>query len=151
MPKWHEAATVFADTRYPDASGMVDLKSVPPGAWDLFVAADGAAMAAASLRVPSASSSLILAPAGTLNVRVPALATSELFATLRLFGPGQQPFWTLGPGGQVRRQWSLVGGRGVVPGVPAGTWSLEVETPDGQKWRGVVTASGLGETVATLE
>jgi protocatechuate 3,4-dioxygenase beta subunit len=143
--------TVLTDTRYPDASGIFDLSTVPAGAWDLFVAAEGAAMTAVSLRVPSEPLSLTLAPAGNLAVRVPALATSELFATLRLFGPGRQPFWTLGLGGRVQGQWSLVGGRGVVPGVPAGTWDLEVETPDGHKWTGVVTASGLGETVATLQ
>lgn len=141
---------VLADTRYPDASGMVDLSTVPAGAWTVFVAAKSGAMATASLSVPSEPLSLTLAPAGNLIVRVPALATSDLFATLRLLGPGRQPFWTLGLGGQVQGQWSLVAGSGEVVGVPAGTWSLEVETPDGRKWTGAVTASGLGETVATL-
>ncbi len=144
--------TVVADTRIPDASGMVHLSTVPAGSWSLFVIAEGTAMTAASLQVPSAEPlALTLAPAGSLTVRVLALAASELFATLRLLGPGRQPFWTLGPGGRVQRQWSLVGGRGGVAGVPAGTWNVEVETPDGQKWTGAVTASGLGETVATVQ
>jgi protocatechuate 3,4-dioxygenase beta subunit len=142
---------VLAESRPPDAGGVVDLLTVPPGTWDLFVAAEGTATAAGRLLVPSEPLPLTLPRAGSLTVRVPALATSDLFATLRLLGPGGQPFWTLGPGGQIQRQWSMVGGKGVVAGVPAGTWVLEVETPDGNKWAGAVTTSGLGETVATLQ
>lgn len=142
--------TVLAESRPPDADGVVELSTVPPGAWDLVVAAEGAATAAGSLRVPSEPLSLTLRPAGSVTVQVPALATSDLFATLRLLGPDRQPFWTLGPGGQIQRQWTLVGGKGGISGVPAGTWVLEVETPDGQKWTGTITTPGLGESAATL-
>jgi hypothetical protein len=86
-----------------------------------------------------------------LSVRVSALTASDLIATLRLLGPDQQSFWTLGPGGRADQQWPLVGGRGSVEGVPAGTWTLQIEAPDGQRWSSTAVSSGNGETVVTVQ
>lgn len=144
--------TVLAETRHAREPGLFELSMLPPGAWTLLVRADGGALATAGLAVPAAEPlALTLAPAGKLNVRVPALVTSDLIGTVRLLGPDQQPFWTLGPGGNVVQQWPLVGGKAVLDGVPAGTWALQVETPDGQRWQGTAVTSGAPEAAVTIE
>ncbi len=143
--------TVLAETHEVDASGEIEL-SLPPGSWTLFLRADNSALATAGLMIPAAGPlALTLAPAGRLNVRVPALVTSVLIGTVHLLGSDQQPFWTLGPGGRVEQQWSLVGGKVVIDGVPAGSWLLQVETPDGQRWQGAAVTSGAAEAAVTIE
>lgn len=144
--------TVLAETRHSIEPGLFELSMLPPGSWTLSLRADGGALATASLTVPSAEPlALTLAPAGKLNVRVPALVTSDLIGTVRLLGSDQQPFWTIGPGGRVEQQWPLVGGKAVIDGVPAGTWLLQVETPDGQRWQGTAVTSGTTEAAVTIE
>lgn len=144
-------ATVFAESLWPDRTGEIELSTLSTGAWKVFVGAEGGALTAASLTVPSETVSLTLPPAGKLQVRVPSLATSDLLATLRLLGPGQKPFWTLGLGGKIEQQWSLVGGGAIVNGLPAGHWVLEVETPDGQRRTATATTIGGGAAMVTVE
>ena len=144
--------TTLSETQQADATGEVELSSLPPGSWTLFLRADGGALATAGLVVPAAEPlALTLAPAGRLHVRVPALIASDLIGTVHLLGPDQQPFWTIGPGGNILQQWSLVGGKALVEGVPAGTWLLQVETLDGQRWQGAATTSGAEEASVTIE
>lgn len=144
--------TTLSESQQVDATGEIELSALPPGSWTLFLRADGSALTTASLVVPSAEPlAVTLAPAGTLHVRVPAAVTSDLTGTVRLLRPDQQPFWTLAPGGGVLQQWSLVGGKAAVEGVPAGTWLLQVEMPDGQRWHGTATTSGAGDASVTLE
>jgi protocatechuate 3,4-dioxygenase beta subunit len=144
--------TVLSETRQADASGEIELSSLPPGSWTLFLRADGGALATAGLVVPSPEPlALTLAPAGRLNVRVPALVPSDVIGTVRLLGADQQPFWTIGPGGKVEQQWPLVGGKVAVDGVPAGSWLVQVETPDGQRWQGAAVTSGAAEAAVTIE
>ena len=108
-------------------------------------------MTTANLLVPSEEPvAVTLPPAGPLSVRVPALLASDLIGTVRLLGQDRQPFWTLGPGGIVVRQWPLAGGKAVVDGVPAGSWIVQVETPDGQRWQGAAVTGGAPLTV-TIE
>ena len=142
---------LLAESRRADRSGIVELTTLPTGTWEVFARAEGGALATGTLTVPSDPLSLTLAPAGRLRVRVPALATSDLIATLRLLGADGQPFWTLGPGGRSERQWTVIGGQASVDGLPAGAWTLQVEAADGQRWTGGVTASGLGEAAVTIE
>jgi len=143
--------TVLAETRQANPEGEIEL-SLPPGSWTLYLRADGGALATAGLVVPAAEPlALTLAPAGKLNVRVPALVTSDQIGTVRLIGPDQQPFWTIGPGGATVQQWRLVGGKAVLDGVPAGTWILQVEAPDGQRWQGTAVTSGAAEAAVTIE
>lgn len=135
--------TVRTETQQADASGEITLSSLPPGSWTLLLRADGAALATASLVTPATEPlSVTLPPGGQLNVRVPALVPSDMVGTVRLLGADQQPFWTLGRGGQVEQQWLLVGGKAVIDGVPAGSWTVLVETPDGQRWQGAAVTSG---------
>ena len=144
-------AAVLAETRWADESGLLKLSKLPAGAWTLLLRADGGALSTVQLLVPSEPLAVTLPPAGQLAIRVPALATSDLLATVRLLGADQQPFWTLAPGGQIEQQWTLTGGRGIIDGVPAGSWIVQVESTDGQRWQGVAATSGAGETAVTVE
>jgi hypothetical protein len=143
-------ATVLADTRPADASGEVDLASLPAGAWTLFARAEGGAVSGSPLLVPSEPLALTLPAAGRLQIRVPALLSASRQGTLRLLAADGQPFWTLGPGGAVVTAWSLLGGKAVVDGVPAGTWLLQVEAPDGQRWQRTAATTGTDEAM-TIE
>ena len=144
--------TVLAESRQADASGEIQLSSLPPGSWTLLLRADGGALATASLATPSAEPvTLTLPPGGKLSLRVPALVPSDLVGTVRLLAADRQPFWTVGRGGQVEQQWSLVGGKAVIDGVPAGSWVVQVETPDGQRWQGAAVTSGTAEATVSME
>jgi hypothetical protein len=93
---------------------------------------------------------MTLPPAGRLHVRIPELASENLLATLRLLRQDQEPFWTLGPGGEIEQVWTLRGGKATVQGVPAGAWSVVAEAPDGRVWLGSVVMPGTGEAAISL-
>jgi protocatechuate 3,4-dioxygenase beta subunit len=143
---------MLAETYSPSgAEGIFALSKLPPGTWTLLVSADGGAVATVSLVVPSEDPvAVTLPPAGQLNVRVPALLSSELIGTVRLVGQDGQPFWTLGPGGSIVQQWPLAGGKALVGWVPPGNWMVQVETPDGQRWQGTAVTGGAFAAV-TIE
>lgn len=144
--------TALSETRQVASSGEIELSSLPAGSWTLLLRADGGALATAGLLVPSEEPvAVTLPPAGRLTVRVPALLSSDLIGTVRLLGQDQQPFWTLGPGGNVVQQWPLAGGKAIVEGIPAGSWIIQVETPDGQRWQGAAVTAGAAEAVVTIE
>lgn len=145
--------TARADTYAPDRSGLIALSSLPPGAWTLFLSADtGGALTTASLVVPSEEPvDVTLPPASRLSVRVPALIDSELIGTVRLLRQDGQAFWTLGPGGRIDQQWPLTGGKALIEGVPAGSWAVQVETPDGLRWQGAAITTGAPEATVTIE
>ncbi|HEX5715403.1 MAG TPA: carboxypeptidase-like regulatory domain-containing protein [Thermoanaerobaculia bacterium] len=145
--------TALSETRSPrEAGGIFELSRLSPGTWTLIVAADGGAVATASLVVPSGELvEVTLPPAGQLNVRVPALLSSDLVGTVRLLGRNGQTFWTLGPGGEAVQQWPLAGGKAVVDGVPAGSWIVQVETPDGQRWQSAAVTGGAAVAAVTIE
>ena len=132
--------------------GIVELSTLPPGTWTLLVAADGGAVGTANLVVPSEKLvAITLPPAGRLDVRVPALLSSDVIGTVRLLGQNGQTFWTLGPGGIAVQQWPLAGGKAVVENVPPGSWIVQVETPDGQRWQGAAVTAGAAVVAVTIE
>ncbi|HET9227582.1 MAG TPA: carboxypeptidase-like regulatory domain-containing protein, partial [Thermoanaerobaculia bacterium] len=136
---------------YSPREGIVELTTLPPGTWTVLVGAEGGAVTSASLTVPSEEPvTVLLPPAGRLDIRVPALLASDQIGTVRLLGQ-DQPFWTLGPGGNIVRQWPLAGGKAMIEGVPAGSWIVQVETPDGQRWQGVAVTSGAPIVAVTIE
>jgi hypothetical protein len=137
---------------YTPREGLVELTTLPPGAWTLLVGAEGGGVATTSLTVPSeAPVDVTLPAAGRLHVRVPALLATEQIGSVRILGRDGQPFWTLGPGGAVVQQWPLAGGKAMVEGVPAGSWIVQVETPDGQRWQATAVTSGAPEAALTIE
>jgi protocatechuate 3,4-dioxygenase beta subunit len=133
----------IAERRSVEAGGVVRLSTLPPGAWDLLVGAPGAAAVRAAAVVPGEALSLVLPPAARLNVRVTALATSDLRAEVAAVDAAGAPLRALGPGGLLVDRWPLVGGAGSVEGVPAGTWTVRVTTPDGNAWSAVIETTGL--------
>lgn len=144
-----EGATVLAGT-YLQKSGTAKLSSLPAGTWQLTVSTPGGAVAMATVTAPGEPVALKLPPAGRLHVRIPDLTTENRLATLRLLRQGQEPFWTLGPGGTITQSWTVHGGNATVDGVPAGTWSVVAEASDGRVWSGLVVTPGTGETSISL-
>ena len=142
---------VLAETRASDASGRVRLATLPPGTWQLLVSAPGAGTATRAVTVPGEPVAVTLPSAGRLHLRVPALAVTDLLATVTLLGPDQQALWTLGLGGQIERSWPMTAGLATVEGVPPGIWLVRVESTDGRTWTGGATTTGSGESAVTLE
>lgn len=144
--------TVLAETQPADVTGEIELSSLLPGSWTLLLRGDASALARAGLLVPASEALVVtLPPAAKLSLRVPVLLTADEIGTVALFGPDGQPFWTIGPGGRVVQQWELIGGKAIVEGVPAGTWLLQVEAPDGQRWQSAAVTSGVTDLTVTLE
>jgi hypothetical protein len=143
-------APVVAESLRPDEQGAVRLSTVPSGSWTLLVSAPGGATAAVPVQVPGKGKEVTLPPAGRLRVRVQALASSDLRASVSL-SSGGQPYWTLGMGGAVQERWQLVGGSAEVEGVPAGVWQVRAESPDGRVWTGTVASVGQNDTEIVLE
>ncbi|HEX6865135.1 MAG TPA: carboxypeptidase-like regulatory domain-containing protein, partial [Thermoanaerobaculia bacterium] len=137
---------VLFEIRAVDPSGRARFPTVPAGSWEVLVSAPGAALASVSARVPGAPVPVVLRNAGRLTVRIPALAGSDQVATLTLTGEGGA-FRALSPYGTVRTQWTVEGGKAIVEGVPAGTWSLSVTAPDGKSWSGTATTAGADQEV----
>ncbi|HEX3127772.1 MAG TPA: carboxypeptidase-like regulatory domain-containing protein, partial [Thermoanaerobaculia bacterium] len=146
-----QGAPALAGTYAPKPGGGVALSSLPAGTWDLFVSAPGGAMARETVTVPGKPRTVALPGAGRVVVRVRELATQNVLATVRLVGPGQQLFWTLGPGGTVEQSWTLRGGKGTIESVPAGQWLVVAETSDGRVWQAPAATPGTGEVTLTLE
>lgn len=142
---------LLAESRPTDPSGLLELPMLPPGTWEYRLRADGTALAAGMLLVPSEPQTVTLQPAGRLFVRVEPLVISETHGTLRLSGLDGQPFRTLALGGSLEESWVLVDGKALLDGVPAGTWTVQVTAADGQAWTGTVTTAGAGEMAVTLE
>jgi hypothetical protein len=141
---------VVAETRAPDASGQVWLATLPPGSWQLVVSAPAAATSTQSVVVPGEAVSVVLPPASSLHVRVPALQTTDLLANVTLLAPNRQALWILGPGGKLQGRWSMAAGQATIEGVPQGTWLLHVESSDGRVWNGNAVSTGDGATALTL-
>jgi len=144
-------APVLAETRIPDTSGRVRLATLPPGTWQLLVSAPGAGTATRTVTVPGEPVAVTLPSAGRLHLRVPALATTDLLATVTLLKPDQQALWSLGLGGRLERSWPMAAGQATVEGVPPGTWLVRVESTDGRIWTGGATTTGGGDSAVTLE
>ena len=144
-----EGATVLSGT-YLQKSGTAELSSLPAGTWQLTVSASGGGVALATVTAPGEPVALTLPSAGRLHVRVPDLTTENRVATVKLLRQGQEPFWTLGPGGTVTQTWTMHGGNAIVEGVPAGVWSVVAEASDGRVWTGSVATPGTGEASVSL-
>jgi hypothetical protein len=137
---------ILFEVRAVDPSGRVRFPTVPAGSWEVLVSAPGAALASVPARVPGGPVPVALRNAGRLTVRVPALASSDQVAVLTLSSEGGA-FRNLSPYGTVQNQWTVEGGKAIVEGVPAGTWSLTVTAPDGKSWSGTATTAGADQEV----
>ncbi|HEX6903329.1 MAG TPA: carboxypeptidase regulatory-like domain-containing protein [Thermoanaerobaculia bacterium] len=145
-----EGKPILKGSYMPKPSGVTELSSLPAGTWQLFVSAPGGAMAKGTVTVPGEPVTLTLAPAGRLHIRISDLASENLLATLQLLRQETDPFWTLGYGGLIERNWIVKGGKVTVEGVPAGLWSVIVDAGDGRVWRASVATPGTGEATLSI-
>lgn len=144
-------APVLADSRTVNPDGRVRLATVPQGSSTLLVSSTEGALTTLPLTGSGEPVAVTLPDAARLAVRVSPLATTDLIATLRILGADGRAFETLGFGGNLEQSWSMVGGKAVVDGVPAGAWVVQVTTQDGRSWTGPAATDGFNDAAVTLE
>jgi hypothetical protein len=102
-------------------NGRARLSNVPPGSWQIFVDSDFAAPGSVPATVPGPVVSVLLAPAGIVRVKVPALTQEDTAAKISLTGPGGA-YRALDFSGEVTSQFDLHRGTQSFSRIPAGTW-----------------------------
>jgi hypothetical protein len=142
---------VLADTKAVPPDGKVRISTVPQGTFTLIASAPAGAITVLQLSSPGQPVAVTLPDAARLAVRVNPLATTDLIATLRILGADGRALETLGLGGNLEQSWSMVGGKSLVDGVPAGTWTLQITTQDGRSWTGAVATDGVNDAAVALE
>ncbi len=141
----------FAETRRSDSEGYARFSSLSAGQWQLTVGGTGGAPIEVQATIPSEPLALVLPDAGRLRVRVPALTETDSLATLTVVDIEGRPFRQLKWGGALVDRWTVQAGRATIDGVPAGAWTLQVEGPSGQIWRGSTATTGRPEVEVSLE
>jgi hypothetical protein len=130
-------------------NGRVRLSNVPPGSWQVFVDSDYAAPGLAAATVPGPVVRLLLAPAGIVRVKVPALTQDDTTATVSLTGPGgaYRSFYSE----QVTSQFDLYRGTQTFTRIPAGTWQVTAKAADGRTFTGTVAVTPGGAVDVALK
>jgi hypothetical protein len=132
-------------------NGRVRLSSVPPGRWQLVVAAAGSATTELEAQAPGPTIPVALQPACVLRVSVPELDDPTSVSTVRLTGADGRPYTALSWSAQPRSEWRMTGGQMEFSTLRPGSWTVGVATADGRSWQGSVsTAPGPAATI-TLE
>ncbi len=144
-------ALVVAEQRPADAEGVVHLTTLPAGVWQLVLGTSGGGLVRLVATVPGPPVDVTFPGAAPLVVDVPALAESPLIGSVALYDPAGKPLEVLSPSGQIDLQATVVGGRATMAAVPAGTWRVQVETPDGRQWSAVVTTDGQRPVAVEVE
>jgi protocatechuate 3,4-dioxygenase beta subunit len=125
-----------------DEQGGAQL-SIPPGSWELFVAAEGTAVWSSPINVPSEPMGISLSNEAILTVSVPELEGTTVLAQVRVTGSDGRPhrsirwIWNTD-------SWPLARGKAIIPGLAPGSWNVQVEAPDGRVWLGQANL-GAGE------
>ncbi|NIM00534.1 MAG: hypothetical protein GTN89_06600 [Acidobacteria bacterium] len=128
-------------------NGSVRVSTVPPGSWDVLMSAPGTSTTTFRVNAPGPKTPVQLAPATQLTVEIPELVESGQLATLKLTGSDGRLYRALGWSGQPQSSWQVRGGRQVVT-LPPGSWTVQVESRDGQAWSGSsVTSPGSDATL----
>ncbi len=128
--------------RYPTGEGgRVRLPTVPPGSWDLLIAAPGTAVAALTVTAPGGPIPVQLSPATQLRIRVPDLEGSKLIASVRVVGTDGRAHRSLGWGASGGAERQAAEGRTTIEDLPAGAWTVIVTAPDGRTWQGAATTT----------
>jgi protocatechuate 3,4-dioxygenase beta subunit len=131
--------------------GYTRFATLPPGEWELWVAAPGGAVERRWVTVPAGVVEIVLPPAARLRVRVPALAGSNQQATVTLTDAAGRPFQAPEAGGPPRGEWRFAAGVGVLDGLPAGAWIVTAVGPRGEVWQRPVALAAGTETEIVLE
>lgn len=115
-------ALVLAEARGLTPEGFTHIATLPPGSWELWIGAPGAAVERRAVTVPGEPVEVVLQLAARLKVRIPALATSGQLATVTLTDAEGRAFQAPEPGGPPRGAWQIAAGVGYVEGLPPGTF-----------------------------
>jgi hypothetical protein len=130
-PSAHVDAAALGDGRFA-------LGGLGPGAWDLWVGAEGGSFERVTVTAPGPEVAVVLRAAGMLAVEAPSFADAA--ARLELIDATgaafEHPYFDRLP---------MQRGRTVLPGLPAGTWRVRVIAEDGR----VVEATAVVEAGGT--
>lgn len=121
--------------------GRVRMTEVPPGSFELLIAAAGTATVAMPVTSPGQLGRVVLALGGSLEITVPELEAQPSPAKLVLVGPSGRPFRQVSFGGRVITEASLRAGRASLTGLEPGAWTFTVRADDGRSWRGQTQVS----------
>lgn len=141
----------LTEARVLDGAGYARFETLPPGDWQILLSAPGGATTRAQVTIPGPPVEIVLRDAGRLEVRAPELVETSEVATLAVIGQDGRPFRHLSFEGELQQQWSLVGGRATLEGLPAGAWTVQAFTPDGRSWVGSATTTGGPDVEVSLE
>ncbi|HEX5720597.1 MAG TPA: carboxypeptidase-like regulatory domain-containing protein [Thermoanaerobaculia bacterium] len=130
--------------------GRVRVASVAPGAWDLFLDADGSATVVVPVTAPGNGGRVILPQAGGLNLKVPGLAEARVEAKVTL-ADASGKLYRVPWGGQVMKNFDLQRGSRRFEKLSPGQWTLNVSATDGRTWTGTATVLPGGTAEVTLE
>jgi uncharacterized GH25 family protein len=131
-------------------NGRVRLSNVPPGSWQIFVDSDFAAPGSVAATAPGPVVRILLAPAGVVHVKVPALTQEDTTSTVSLTGPGGA-YRAFDFSGQVTSQFDLYRGTQSFSRIPAGTWQVTAKAADGRTFTGTATVTPGGAVDAVLK
>ncbi|MEM1182597.1 MAG: carboxypeptidase regulatory-like domain-containing protein [Acidobacteriota bacterium] len=129
--------------------GVFRARRLPPGQWQVVIRVDGAMFEIREVTIPGEPLRVELEPAAGLEIEVPALESVPR-ATVRVFGPDGELYGRLPPS-LAPNAPRIHRGRGSIPSIPAGLWTLRVETSDGRIFEGTVETDGLRRTSVTLK
>jgi protocatechuate 3,4-dioxygenase beta subunit len=130
--------------------GRLRVTGVPPGRYEMLIWAPGGATQSLSVLSPGDLGAVTLARGGTADVVVPELADDGTVAEARLVGADGRGYRAVF-GAQVTEEFPLREGRTRILGVPAGTWSVQVDTADGRSWVAGTTITADQITVVNVE
>ena len=144
---------VLRESRAVDGSGLARFPTVQAGEWTAVVSAPGAAARRLQVRAGGDGSDgevgpiqVLLDDAGRLKVRVAELTRPHEVAEARLVGADGTVLEGIDPHtNDLTSTWRLVAGRGLIDGVPAGPWTVQVTTVDGRAWQTETTAVADGQ------
>jgi len=132
-------------------NGRVRLSSVPPGRWQIVVAAAGSATTALEAQAPGPTVPVALQPACSLRLTVPELDDPTSVATVRITGSDGRPFTALSWSAQPRSEWRMTGGQMEFTSLPPGGWTVSVTSADGRSWQGAASTTPGAATALSLE
>lgn len=142
--------TAVVAEHYPVAGdGSVEIQA-PAGRWQLLLSTPGGSLVDLQVSVPTdVAVPVVLPVGGRLDVRIPELADSMRIGIVRVVSVDGTPHRVLDLG---RRStvdtWSLTDAGAVVPGVPAGAWTV-IATVGERTWQAPLVTGG-GDTVIVL-
>lgn len=138
------------ETRSLEAERLV-IPTVPPGTWDVLLAAPGGAPVELRVAVPGEPADVVLPPGGRLRLQAPVLEELGLEGTVQVLDAGGHPIRALDlETGTLRWAWPWRRYGIVIDSVPAGQWVVRVESTGGATWNREVTIQGSEEALVVL-